>query len=79
MPVLLRYEVPPQPLPTLALRSSPSGIRWKKESTVTSYCGAVNYLLKTYVTDDVIAEMDAHMRQFNPPSNKSLAEYAEEL
>lgn len=43
----------------MALRSKSD--KHQKEGTLTSYCGAVNYLPEAYATDDVIAETDADM------------------
>lgn len=49
----------------------------QKERTVPSYCETVNYLLKTYATDHIIAETDINMMRFSQPSSKSRTEYAE--
>lgn len=51
----------------------------QKEGTVTSYCKAVNYLLKTYSKDDMVAETDPDIMQFAHQSSKSRTEYAEDL
>lgn len=51
--------------------------RFQKESTVTTYCEAINYPVDTYAGDDVIAETDSDMRRITPLSNKSAMEYAE--
>lgn len=53
--------------------------RSQKDGTVRTYCEADNYHLETHDADDVIAETDADMMRFTPPSNKSLMEYAEVL
>lgn len=44
---------------------------------MTSYCGAGNYPLETYATDNVIAEKDAYMSCFTQQSNKLRTEYTE--
>lgn len=51
----------------------------KKEGTLTAYCEAVNYLLETYATDDMIVETDANMMLFTNPFNKSGTEYVKAL
>lgn len=54
----------------IAMRSKSH--KHQKEGTITFYCKAVNYLLDTCVTDDVIAETYAKMMHFTQPSSKSL-------
>lgn len=39
----------------------------------------INYLLETYITDDVIAKLDAEIFRFPQLSNMTLTEYAEAL
>lgn len=46
----------------------------QKKRKVTSYCEAVNFLLKTYATDDVINQADVDMMRFTQPSNNKLTE-----
>lgn len=42
----------------------------RQEGNLTSYCEAVNYLLPTYLTDDIIAEADMDVINFKqPPDN----------
>lgn len=41
-----------------------------KEGMRTFYCEAVNFLLETYVTDDVIAETDVDIMPFTRLLNK---------
>lgn len=53
--------------------------RLQMEGTVKTYCEAVNILLETYETEDVIAETNADMMHFTPLSNKFPTEYAEAL
>lgn len=50
-----------------------------KEGKVTSYCEAVNYLLQTYATDDLIAETYSDMMQTARLSSNSPTAYAEAL
>lgn len=47
--------------------------------TVSSYCKAINQLLETYATDDIIAKTDGDMMQLTQLSNESTTEYVEEL
>lgn len=51
----------------------------QKEGNLTSYCEAVNYLIETYATEDVIAKTDANMMLSTQPSIKLSKEYAEAL
>lgn len=48
---------------TIALCAKSSQKR-QKEGTLTKYCEVVEYLLDTYVTDDVIPETDAEIMRF---------------
>lgn len=50
-----------------------------QEGALTSYGEAVNQLLETYATEDVIAEANADMMQLTQPSNKLPAECSESL
>lgn len=61
----------------ITLRSETQSLQ--KEGTVTSYYEAVNYLLETYATDDVITKTDADMMSFTQPSSKLPTECAEAL
>lgn len=53
--------------------------RRHKEGTVVIYCEATEYVLKTYDTDEEIAETDADIIRFTQPSNMWPTEYAEAL
>lgn len=46
-----------------------------KKRTLTSYHEIMNYLLGTYATDEVIAEMDTEVLLITQPSDTSLMEY----
>lgn len=61
----------------IALRSKSLGRQ--KNSKVTTYCGAGNYILKTYATGDVVAETVADLMHFTQPWNKSPLENSEAL
>lgn len=53
--------------------------KYCKEGTLTSYKEVICYLLETYDTDYVIANMDGQVLQFTQPSNVTPTEYAEAL
>lgn len=42
-----------------------------KEGTLTSFCEVVNYPLESYVTDDLIAEIDTKIMCYTQPVNKT--------
>lgn len=44
-----------------------------KEGKFTSYCQVVNYLLKSYATDDAITETEANIMDYKQPGNMSAA------
>lgn len=50
-----------------------------KERSLTAYCQAVNYLLETYATDDVIAEEEADLMKYNQLIHMSTVCYSETL
>lgn len=51
----------------------------QKEETVTSYCEAQNYLLETYASYVIIAELDAEMIRFTQPSSKPPRKFDEDF
>lgn len=53
--------------------------RSKGRGKFTSNALVVNYLQRTYATDEIIAEEVAEINQFSQPSRMSLPEYAKEL
>lgn len=50
-----------------------------KEGKLKRYYQAVNYLLETYATDDVIVEAEAEITNYNEPGNRLDASCSETL
>lgn len=50
-----------------------------KDGQLTSYRDLVNYLLRTYATEEVIAEADVAINQFHQGDRVSPPEYAQKL
>lgn len=63
--------------PRLPLR--PKLPRGQNKATVTSESKAVDYLLETYATSDVIAKTDDKMMPFTQPPSKLATDYSEAL
>lgn len=73
------YEELPDAAPNARMALRPKTNKCQKEGRVTYYCDAINNVLKTYETDDVIAEAESNMMLFTQTSNKSHTEYTEAL
>lgn len=56
-----------------------SSSRTHQEGKLASYCQAVNYLLATNATDNVIAEDDLEIMNFRQPAGLSAVEYVQAL
>lgn len=60
-----------------SIRVSLKSNRPKKWRKFTKYCEVVNYLLETYVTDNIKSEVHAEIRRSRQPSNMRPMEYTD--